>query len=538
MTWRDIAGPDGSRQRTRRGVLASLGTTGTIALAGCLGDDDDPAGDGVEQETDTLTVGLAIPESGPLGNEGDDLVAGYQLAASHINEGEGPAVDGPWDDISEDGGVLGEQLELVIEDTGSSYDGARDAAQTLVHAHDAAMLTGGASRAEARGHLEVAQEQAVVYMSGYTPTGAVSGQDCNRFGFNEAPTPQMVANALGPVLGEELGTDEEVAFTQLSPDSDWGDEMEDAMSVLEDVGADWLHQSRSNVTTRVGAQSYEGHVEDILEVESDFMVVNLTGLDGANALRELQRQLPAGHDVTIVVPFIDRVLAANAGGSLRGVIGTRHWTQNLEDYFSESFEDSWLGTAGDPRAPENPSEIAHLAYVQLCQWAAAVERAGSLDADAVIAELEGYQYNVGLGNAVLRDCDHQAIRDVPVVRGAEDFGEDGLVEADDDPEEGEDEPDDEEKADDGEGEDDDAAADDEAEANDAEEPDDDEEVDDGEVEDDEAADDSEPDDDVPDDEPPEPGEEEEIEEDDFELVTLAGDVGYGCDQPPASDCTL
>ncbi len=53
------------------------------------------------------------------------------------------------------------------------------------------------------------------------------------------------------------------------------------------------------------------------------------------------------------------------------------------------------------------------------QYAAAVERAGTFYPPAVIRQLENHTYdNAGLGTRErLRKCDHQAVRDVPIVSG-------------------------------------------------------------------------------------------------------------------------
>ena len=62
--------------------------------------------------------------------------------------------------------------------------------------------------------------------------------------------------------------------------------------------------------------------------------------------------------------------------------------------------------------------MAHLAYAQTLQYAAAVERAGTFYPPEVIRQLEGFEYdNIGMGAESMRGCDHQAQRDVPVVRG-------------------------------------------------------------------------------------------------------------------------
>jgi ABC-type branched-subunit amino acid transport system substrate-binding protein len=409
----------GAQRPTRRDVLATLGASGAFALSGCLGGDDDGDEGGGTTPTpdgDTIRIGVSIPEGGLWSNEGEQLLAGYRLAQQHINEGTGAVTAGPWDALG-DGGVLGNELELVVEDTRSRADGAREAAETLA-ADGVDMLTGGASAAEGVAHQAVADERELVYMGGFTPTGAVGGTSCSRYGFNEIFNPPMVAEAIAPVLAAEVGADADVNFAQLYPDTDVGAELSRTFrSRLEAIGDGWFHQYRDS--TREGIQNFTTPVEELLARGPDLVVLNYYGFEADRTIRELLSQLEASEEhspdeVDIVVPILNWVFARTAGSALDGVYGAVHWDSRLEDSFSSRLVDTWSDTESDN---EVPPPAAHLAYVQLCQYGAAAERAGSLEPSAVVPELEGYQYDVGHGQETLRECDHQAIRSVPVVRG-------------------------------------------------------------------------------------------------------------------------
>ena len=396
---------------SRREVLGALGTAGAVSVAGCglLGGDEPAASDGADDEA--ITVGVSIPQDGRWRTEGEWLHDGYRLAARHINEGAGAMAAGdgyePPFELSGEG-LLGRPLELEVRDTGSTTEGARASARELA-AEGVAVIAGGGSVAEGLGHQAVAAETETVYMGGFTPTSRVAGEDCSFYGFNELQVPRMAADALGAALAERYGANAGLAFAQVHPESAGGRGMAQAVqSRFEARG--WSQ----NVTasTRVGSGSYGGVLEDVLETAPDLVVLNYTGLDGASALRDFREVADSGVDV--VVPLMNRILLENARAGLEGVLGTVPWTPALSDPFSERFVESW--TASETES-EVPSGIAHLAYVQLSQYAAAVERAGSIESSAVVPELEGTEYDVGLGRSELRGCDHQSTRGVPVVRG-------------------------------------------------------------------------------------------------------------------------
>lgn len=412
MTGRDTRTNTTDGVRTRREVLATVGAAGTVALAGCGNGGDDGTAES-STDDDAVRVGVAIPQRGAYGTEGSELRAGYRLATRHINDGSGAIETAPFADLGD--GLLDGTVELSIEDTGSSRDGARQAAETVVAEDDVDVLVGGASREEAVALQAVAAEEDLVYMGGFTPTNAMGGEHCSRYGFNEIHNPPMMANALRNAVAATLGPDNEVNFAQLYPDNDLGEEFANAFDRFADIGDRWFHQDRANVATRVGAQSYEASVEALQAVGPDVVILNYYGLDAANALRAAVKTLD---DVEIVVPLMNRVFARNAGTALGGVLGTTHWLPAVGGEFTDAFVDSWETFASDDDSLEPlPSGTAHLAYVQLAQWAGAAQRAGSTDADPVIDELEGHSYDVGLGQETLRACDHQAQRAVPVVRG-------------------------------------------------------------------------------------------------------------------------
>lgn len=405
--------PSGRSRRTvstRRAVLASIGAASTVGLAGCIGGGDGDGGDGNGGggNGDTVEVGVVVPESNGREQEGAMLRDGYELAAEHVNAGTGPVTEDVWPNLG-DGGLLGSDVEVIVEDSGGSGDGAGQAAQTLVD-EGVAMLTGGASRAEGLAIQEVAANEEVVYMGGFVPTNAVGGESCSRFAFHEMYNPQIAVESLARTLADELGADSSVDFTQLYPDTPFGEEFSRAFKErLETVGPEWFGPVRDS--TRTGRRSFEGPLQDILDGGPDLVILNYYGLDGVNAIRDFDSI--AGDDVALAVPIIGPEMASEAGTALEGVYGTAHWLQGLPGGFSASFEESWDGS----RSTEYPSQFAHLAYVQLGQYADAVAAAGGTDASGVIGELEGREYDVGTGTQLLRSCDHQSMRYAPVVRG-------------------------------------------------------------------------------------------------------------------------
>ena len=427
MTREDLYVDDderGGMLRTRRDVLvATAGAAGIAGLAGCSGGGD--GGDGaatedpntpmegpanVPVEGDSVTIGVAVPETGVYSGEGEDLKAGYQLAVQNINEGTG--VVGTSHSALDGEGITDKRVNLVVENTDSSGEEAGDVARNLVTSNDAVMVTGGASPTEAHAIIDVADDLEFMYMLGFVPGTTVTGERCSRYAFQAMFNAKMAAQALALELKAAFGTG--VNFLQIQPNSDLGDSFAESMSEEMSAEASW-HQVNT-IQTRIGTQSYESALEEAVDIGPDVLVLNYYGLDGANVLSQAQGILP--DDMNVVVPLFDRPMAASAGGAIEDVLGTVQWEKDITEPLSRAFNQAWMNASmGDQTATPEPSGLAHLAYFQLLQYAEAVERAGSFHPDYVIPQLEDHEYAVGMGTHTFRACDHQSIRPVPVVRG-------------------------------------------------------------------------------------------------------------------------
>jgi ABC-type branched-subunit amino acid transport system substrate-binding protein len=259
-------------------------------------------------------------------------------------------------------------------------------------------------------------------MGGFTPTNEMGGEACSQYGFNPVQNSRLAADALGSVIPAQI-PEQQRTFGQVYPNNDFGEELLETVEGRLSGNTDF-RENRS-FGTQVGAGSYAETLKNVLDTQVSVVVLNYTGLNGAIALQDLADLAAAREESNIqaIVPIMTRELLRNAGDALvidgNPVLGTVPWSHNLDDPFTNRFLDSWeqADISTDLSVSEVPSALTHLAYVQLYQYAAAVERAGSTDPSAVSSALEGQEYNVGPGPAEMRACDHQAIQPVPVVRG-------------------------------------------------------------------------------------------------------------------------
>nr|WP_299331970.1 substrate-binding protein [Haloplanus sp.] len=378
------------------------------------GDGDGGGGDGGSDfpelgnypiEGDTAVFGFNVPQSGPYASEGEDELRAYELAVDHLNNGGG-WVDSQFDDLSGDG-VLDYQIDSVSGDTATDADAARQSASRMIQRDEVIMVTGGSSSAVAIAVQELCQRERTMFMACLTHSNDTTGENCVRYGFREVFNAYMTGQALAPVLRDEYG--EDLQFYQLYADYSWGQTVEESMNqFLTEAGWEQI----DSVATPLGTSDYSSYLSEASNSGADVLLLDHYGLDGATSVSQA---VDAGldEDMELVVPLYNRPMAEAAGAAIDGVFGTVAWDSQIDNTpsqeFLQAFQDEY------DRIPSGP---AQLAYAQTLQYAAAVERAGTFYPPEVIRELEGYEYdNIGMGAETMRACDHQAQRDVPVVRG-------------------------------------------------------------------------------------------------------------------------
>ena len=404
--------------RSRRDVVKLAGTVGAgglVSLAGCTGGDggDGSGGDGGDDypalgnypvEGDEVVFGFNVPLSGSYSQEGQDELRGYQLAQKHLNNGGG-WVD-MWDDLSGDG-VLGKTVSHVQGDTATDPDTARQSASRMISRDNAIMVSGGSSSAVAIAVQKLCQQEKVQFMACLTHSNDTTGGSCVRYTFREMFNAYMTGQALAPILSSEFGSD--LSFYQLYADYTWGQTVQSSMKQFLE-GEGW--SQIDSVPTPLGTSDYSSYLSDVPADETDALLLVHYGLDGANSLSQA---VEAGmdQDMKIVVPLYNRLMAQAASDYIEGIYGTADWNWKMDDdvsaAFTQAFQDEY---------DKVPSYAARLAYGQTLQFAAAAERAGTFYPPEVIKQMEDYTYNQsGLGEELMRACDHQAFRDVLVVQG-------------------------------------------------------------------------------------------------------------------------
>jgi branched-chain amino acid transport system substrate-binding protein len=342
---------------------------------------------------ETVLFGINVPLTGSYSRQGEDELRAYKLAINIINE---------------QGGILGRKIIYSVKDTQTNAEVARKNAREFI-ADGAVVITGGSSSAEAIAQSEECQKGGVIFMAALTHSNETTGKDGHRHTFRWYNNAHQSAKALGYILGRQYGKNARYAF--LYADYTWGRTvLESLEKIVEETGGETVLK----IPTKLGEVSYISQLLQARMAKPDVLVLIQFGQDMIYSLQQATK-LELRKKMAIVIPLMDIHMAEPLGPEvMQGVIVSLTWYHGLADIyegskkFAELFEKEYR---------QKPGSGAAAAWVDIFQYADAVERAKSFNHFQVIKALEGHHFQLLLDDEYWREWDHQGIRPTYVAIG-------------------------------------------------------------------------------------------------------------------------
>ena len=344
----------------------------------------------------TIRLGLNYPSTGNYKSEGLELRRGALLAIKAINRQDG---------------VLGRPLELISRNSAARGEKARANIDRFA-AQGASMVLGGATSEEAVAAGQRARELGLLFFPTLGYANAITGRDGQRYLFRESNSAWMSARVLGEYLSWHLPNRR---YHYISLDDSWGESMEQALREATS-SRDRARHGYSRITA-YGARraEYLAALKKAAASDADVLVVVLLGQDLVQTMR-LAHTLKLNRTMQIIVPNLTASIVEQAGPQvMENVIGTEAWNWRipgqLKSTEGQSFVDAYIN-----QHQSYPGSTAASAYSIVRQWAAAVQRAGSLDSEKVIGALENHRYSLLKDEQYWRGFDHQNVQSIYAVR--------------------------------------------------------------------------------------------------------------------------
>jgi len=231
-------------------------------------------------------------------------------------------------------------------------------------------------------------------------TTELTGAQCNKYTFHWAYDTYMLANGTGKTVTENGAKDWSIIY----PDYAFGQDMEKSFTTAVEGSGGSVGQS---IATPFPNDNFTTFLTKAASSKPNVIGTMQAGGDLINLVKQYNESGLADRGISLAVGlmFITDIHSLGVE-QFQGINFTDAWYWNLDDE-SRAWADRFQEETGT-----RPS-FAHAGnYSAAFQYLEAVQRAGTDDADAVVAELEGTKVeDVFLRNGEIRAEDHRVIHD-------------------------------------------------------------------------------------------------------------------------------
>ncbi|EAQ04810.1 ABC branched chain amino acid transporter, periplasmic ligandbinding protein [Pseudooceanicola batsensis HTCC2597] len=374
----------------RRKVLAGLGATAlTAPFVSRMA---------LAQGGDPINIGVVTALSGAQEFIGSFVVNGCKIAVDQINS---------------KGGVLGRPLALETRDSRVSPADATTASRELIgNGTNLQIGTISSSVALAMGPL-MAQEGGIMITCG-AGSEKINHENYSPNVFRPGDGPFMRMRAQAQLMAR-LNPDV-TSWTGFVPDHEYG---RTTWAVFVDGLLEFYPEIAGKepeildpIIVPYGAGDYRSFITQAARSKATGIFNSTYGGDSVTLFQQAQP----------FKLFEERVLMDSANEFIvAGALGTKtpkHWTgihwyheTNAGNPVSDALFDDYVKLTGD----DTPMGWVAEAHAGILAYAAAIEKAGSTETDAVIAAMKGLEWETATGKRVMRAEDNQAIKDVELI---------------------------------------------------------------------------------------------------------------------------
>jgi urea transport system substrate-binding protein len=278
------------------------------------------------------------------------------------------------DEINGAGGVLGKQIEAVVEDAESKFaDGFPEKASKLLLDDKVAAVFGCWTSVSRKSVLPVIEENngLLFYPVQY------EGNECSRnVVYTGAAPNQQILPAVDWLLSEQGGSKKK--FYLLG--SDYIFPRTANLIIVKYLASKGL-KPVAEVYTPLGHQEYRKIIRDLRQADPDVIFSTLNGDSNINFYNELAAQGITADKIPVVAVSVgEDELRWLDPAKVKGHLAAWNYFQSIKTDKNKAFIREFRARHGKHRVTDDPMESA---YIMVNFWKQAVERAGSTDVDKV-----------------------------------------------------------------------------------------------------------------------------------------------------------
>jgi len=333
-----------------------------------------------------IKIGHLVPLTGFLSPMGDYASKAGKLAIEEINAA---------------GGVLGRQLETIVDDETNPGVGVQKATK-MIQQDKVDFLLGTVSSAVALAIMDVAERYQKIFFNTGSNSDEIRGAKCNYYTFcTEASNTQYV-KTIGRYL---IKNKNYKSFYILTSDYAFGHDLTRVTRrLLSELGGKEIGHD----LVPTGTADYSSFILKIRNAKPECIIVNVAGADQTTFLKQYSE---FGLKIDVAGGVTDTVLMWNAGKDTAQGVWTVIWWGDLDNAWTKNFVSKYRAKYGLP--PENQ---AWGDYTSLKVLAEAIKMAGTTESKKVVEALEKIKFDGGKGRELYyRTYDHQLMQPMYVV---------------------------------------------------------------------------------------------------------------------------
>ncbi len=315
------------------------------------------AGGAAAQET--VKIGIPVGLSGANSVVAPSVVQSSELAAEEINAA---------------GGILGRQIELVVADDGSGAQGAQRAFDSLVFQSEVDVLISMETSAARNAGLPIVNRGRTPYIY----TSFYEGRSCSPWMYVNAWVPEQ---QVAPIVDHFMAEFEAKTFYLIGSDYAFGRGMlEFTRAYVEAnggtvLGEDYLPMDGSDWTAIIS---------NLRAAAPDALITSTAG--GAPNVTLTKQLRAAGVDIPYGNLAVDEGTAKAMGADATGIFIAASYLTSIDSAENKAFLSAMEAKFGADL--KTPNDLSVPQYEAIYAYKAAVEAAGSTDAQAVIDALD------------------------------------------------------------------------------------------------------------------------------------------------------
>ncbi|MGQ4557123.1 ABC transporter substrate-binding protein [Halobellus sp. GM3] len=397
--------------RRREVIKTGVCATGLLGLAGCSGGGTGTEGESTSQSR-TTTGGSAGSQTSSAGGDAIKIGTLHALAPPVIDAAkqEQRGVKLAVNRINEAGGIDGQQVEVIHENTNANPKTALEKAQRLIENENVDLLYGANLSPSALRIAPYTNEENTPYLTPVSST-ALAGEACQQSTFPTNIDPTTRSKAIVPTMLERSGSQGWIHILDFA----WGHDVRDGVqAALADRDAEVLDVT----TSALDATDFSNVVSQISSADPDWAYLGVAGGALVGFLKQAQ-QFGLAEQVDLYGPASSQPTRQGAGGAIEGYVSQARFTPFYDSAENDQFVSSFAA-----EYDSLPNDYAKDAWEALHLYKAAVEEAGTTSFGDVTAALESVQVVGPMGEVSFRECDHSCQRPVHVAEmvASEEYG--------------------------------------------------------------------------------------------------------------------